>query len=142
LPANNAQKGVVEGDAGADFSIGPSSRPTPWGPHQGRREPSIVGPTKAFGAPVNIFTPGFAHAFMNATLSDNTNVMLDTTSTMERLEVYAGWEWIEFTKPSNPFTIPGTGFNDIAGDFVCFDCQTGGSAARRSTPAINFFKIG
>jgi predicted porin len=61
---------------------------------------------------------------MSATLSDNTNVMVDAKYTMEQLKLYAGYEWIEFTNPSDPFSVTGAGFNDIAGDFVCFNCVT------------------
>jgi predicted porin len=131
----NAQKGAVQGDVGADFRVGPGvlSADAIAGHTKDAVSITIVGPTNAFGNPTNIFTPGFANAFMNATLSDNTNVMLDAKYTMDRLKLYAGWEWIDFTNPSNPFTIPGTGFNDIAGDFVCFDCVASGGTQISST---------
>ena len=118
----NAEKGAFQGDVGADFRVGPGLFSTDIiaGFAKDAVGVTIVGPTNAVGYPVNIFTPGFANAFMNATLSDNTNVMLNAKYTMEKLTLYSGYEWIQFQNPSDPFTIPGTGFTDVAGDFVCF----------------------
>jgi predicted porin len=88
----NAQKGAVQGDVGADFNVGPGvfSTDVMAGHTKDAVTITIVGPTNAIGNPVNIFTPGFANAFMNATLSDNTNVMVDAKYTMDRLKLYAG----------------------------------------------------
>jgi predicted porin len=88
----NAQKGAVQGDVGADFNVGPGvfSTDVMAGHTKDAVSITIVGPTNAIGNPVNIFTPGFANAFMNATLSDNTNVMVDAKYTMDRLKLYAG----------------------------------------------------
>jgi hypothetical protein len=38
-------------------------------------------------------------------------------------------EWMQFAPPSDPFTVAGTGFTTIVGDFVCLDCAnaTGGT---------------
>jgi predicted porin len=33
-------------------------------------------------------------------------------------------EWMQFAPPSDPFMVSGTGFTDIGGDFVCFQCNT------------------
>jgi hypothetical protein len=76
---------------------------------------------------------------MIATLSDNTNVMVDAKYTMEQLKLYAGYEWIQFKNPSDPFTLLHDGFTDIAGDFVCFQCTLINgtaiiAAARASVP--------
>jgi predicted porin len=37
------------------------------------------------------------------------------------LKLFAGYEFIRYAPPSNAFA-PGTGFSDIAGDFVCAGC--------------------
>src|SRR5258708_32283020 len=37
------------------------------------------------------------------------------------LKLFAGYEFIRYAPPSNRFA-PGTGFSDIAGDFVCAAC--------------------
>jgi predicted porin len=121
----NGEKGAYQGDVGADFKVGPGvfSTDVIAGHSKDAVAVTIVGPTDAFGHPVNIFTPGFANAFMSATISDNTNVMVDAKYTMERLKLYAGWEWVELKNPSDPFTVLHDGFTDIAGDFVCFQCN-------------------
>ena len=131
----NAEKGAIQGDVGADFRVGPGvlSADAIVGHAKDAVGLSIVGKTDAIGNPINIFAPGFANAFMNATLSDNTNVMLDAKYTMDRLTLYSGYEWIQFTNPSDPFTIPGTGFTDVAGDFVCFGCVASGGTQINST---------
>jgi predicted porin len=120
----NAERGAVQGDVGADFRVGPGvlSADAIGGYAKDAVAMTIIGPTDRFGHSINIFTPGFANAFMSATLSNNTSVMLDAKYTMERLRLFAGYEWVQYTNPSDPFTIAGTGFTDIAGDFVCFQC--------------------
>jgi predicted porin len=131
----NAEKGAVQGDVGADFDVGPGvfSTDVIAGYAKDAVSLTIVGPTNAFGSPIKIFTPGFANAFMQATLSDNTSVMVDAKYTMERLKLYSSYERVQLTNPSDLFTIPGTGFNDIVGDFVCFQCVTSGGTQISST---------
>jgi predicted porin len=58
---------------------------------------------------------------LTATLSDNTSVMLVSKYVNGPLNLYAGYEYILYAPPSNPFAA-GAGFKDIAGDFVCADC--------------------
>jgi predicted porin len=120
----NAEKDAIQGDVGADFKVGPGllSADVMVGHTKDAVSLSIVGPTNQFGYPVNTTVPGFSNAFMNATLSDNTNVMVVAKYIVDRLRLYAGYEWIEFQNPSDPFTVVGTGFTDIAGDFACFSC--------------------
>lgn len=79
----NAEKGAYQGDVGADFRVGPGVLSTDViaGRSKDAVSVTIVGPTDAVGHPVNILTPGFANAFMSATLSDNTNVMVDAKYT-------------------------------------------------------------
>jgi predicted porin len=131
----NAEKGAIQGDVGADFRVGPGvfSADAVGGYTKDGVFVTIIGPTDKFGNPTKIFTPGFANAFMSATLSDNTSVMLNAKYTMERLKLFAGYEWVQSTNPSDPFTIPGTGFTDIAGDFVCFQCVASGGTQINST---------
>ena len=131
----NAQKGAVQGDVGADFRVGPGvfSADAIGGYTKDAVSLTIIGPTDKFGHPTNTFTPGFANAFMSATLSDNTSFMLDAKYTLERLRLFAGYEWVQYSNPSDPFTIPGTGFTDVAGDFVCFGCVASGGTQINST---------
>jgi predicted porin len=120
----NAEKEAYQVDVGADFRFGPGvfSTDVIAGHSKDAVSVTIVGPTDAVGHPVNIFTPGFANAFMSATLSDNTNVMVNAKYTMDQLKLYAGWEWVQQENPSDPFTVLHDGFTDIAGDFLCFQC--------------------
>src|SRR5260221_539160 len=113
------------GDVGADFKVGPGvfSTDVIAGYTKDAVAMAVAGtPTDKFGPPVNIFTPGFGNAFLSATLSDNAVVMVNAKYTMERVKLYAGWEWVQQKNPSDPFTVPGSGFLDVAGDFVCFGC--------------------
>src|SRR6202165_2599700 len=58
---------------------------------------------------------------LTATLSDNSSVMLVGKYSNGPLKLFAGYEFIRYAPPSNPFA-PRTGFSDIAGDFVCAGC--------------------
>jgi len=58
---------------------------------------------------------------LTATLSDNTSVMLVSKYSNGPVKLFAGYEFIRYAPPSNPFA-PRTGFSDIAGDFVCAGC--------------------
>src|ERR1700674_1229994 len=65
--------------------------------------------------------PAVLPQVLTATLSDNTSVMLVGKYSNGPLKLFAGYEFIRYAPPSNPFA-PGTGFSDIAGDFVCAGC--------------------
>ncbi len=56
-----------------------------------------------------------------ATLSDNSSAMLLAKYSNGPVKLFAGYEYIRYAPPSNPFAA-GTGFNDIAGNFVCAGC--------------------
>jgi predicted porin len=58
---------------------------------------------------------------LTATLSDDSSVMLVGKYSNGPLKLFAGYEFIRYAPPSNPFAA-GTGFSDIAGDFVCAGC--------------------
>jgi predicted porin len=121
----NGEKGAYQADVGGDFKVGAGtlSADIVAGFAKDAVAVGINGPTDAFGNPVNVFTPGFANAFMSATLSDNTSFLVNAKYAVDRLKVYAGWEWVQLANPSDPFTVANTGFTDIAGDFVCFQCN-------------------
>jgi predicted porin len=65
--------------------------------------------------------PAVLPQVLTATLSNDTSVMLLGKYTNGPVKLFAGYEFIQFAPPSNPFA-PGTGFNDISGDFVCAAC--------------------
>jgi predicted porin len=65
--------------------------------------------------------PAVLPQVLTATLSDNSSVMLVGKYSNGPLKLFAGYEFIRYAPPSNRFA-PGTGFSDIAGDFVCAAC--------------------
>src|SRR3981081_874962 len=65
--------------------------------------------------------PAVLPQILTATLSNNTSVMLVGKYSNGPLKLFAGYEFIQYAPPSNPFA-PGTGFSDIGGDFVCAGC--------------------
>jgi len=65
--------------------------------------------------------PAVLPQVLTATLSDNTSVMLVSKYSNGPVKLFAGYEFIRYAPPSNPFA-PRTGFSDIAGDFVCAGC--------------------
>jgi predicted porin len=65
--------------------------------------------------------PAVLPQVLTATLSDDTSVMLLARYTHGPVKLFAGYEYIQYAPPSNPFAA-GTGFNDISGNFVCAGC--------------------
>jgi predicted porin len=65
--------------------------------------------------------PAVLPQVLTATLSDDTSLMLLAKYNNGPVKLFAGYEYIQYAPPSNPYA-PGTGFNDIAGDFVCAGC--------------------
>jgi predicted porin len=65
--------------------------------------------------------PAVLPQVLTATLSDNSSVMLVAKYSNGPVKLFAGYEFIRYAPPSNRFA-PGTGFSDIAGDFVCAAC--------------------
>src|SRR5882757_9206099 len=73
-----------------------------------------MAPTRSGWAP-----PPFLPQVLTATISDNRAVMLLARYTNGPLKLYAGYEQIKYSAPSDPQTA----FTDIAGDLVCLGCQ-------------------
>src|SRR3979490_456384 len=65
--------------------------------------------------------PAVLPQVLTATLSNNSSAMFVGKYTNGPLKLFAGYEFIRYAPPSNPFA-PGTGFSDIAGDFACAGC--------------------
>jgi predicted porin len=72
------------------------------------------GPLDANGTPI----PPFLPQALTATISDNRAVMVLAKYTNGPLKLYAGYEQIKFSAPSDPQAA----FTDIAGDFICLGC--------------------
>jgi len=75
----------------------------------------VGGSTDVNGNPI----PPFLPQVLTATISDNRAVMLLARYTNGPLKLYAGFEQIRYSAPSDPQTA----FTNIAGDFVCLGCQ-------------------
>jgi predicted porin len=73
------------------------------------------GTNDTFGMPI----PPFLPQTLTATLSNNTAAMFVAKYTTGPLKLYAGYEYIRYTAPSDPQTA----FTDIAGNFLCLGCQ-------------------
>ncbi len=120
---NNGSKGAWEGQFGGDFRIGPGTLSLDgiYDYTQDAVALSLSGaPTNNFGVPTATMLP----QTLTAQLSNNTAVMALAKYTVDRLRLYAGYEWMQFAPPSDPFTVKGTGFTDIAGDAICMGCNT------------------
>ena len=121
---NNGSRGAWEGQLGGDIhNLGPGvlSLDAIFDYNRDAVQLSLAGaPTNFEGVPIGSMLP----QTMTATLSNNTSVMALAKYAVDRLKVYFGYEWMQFAPPSDPFTIPHTGFTNNAGDFVCFECNT------------------
>ncbi len=124
----NAERGGIQGDVGADFHVGPGllSADVIGAYHKDAVAlgAGLVGPVDQFGHPVDITTGGLLFGghpinFLSATISNNTSVMATAKYQVDKLKLYAGYEWIQFVNPSDPQTA----FTDIAGDFLCGGCN-------------------
>ncbi len=134
---NNASRGAWEGQLGGDLrDLGPGtlSFDVFFDYNRDAVATSLAGaPTNAQGAPIGTMLP----QTLTATLSNNTSVMVAAKYTVERLKLYAAYEWMQFAPPSDPFTVPFTGFINIAGDFVCFQCGTATGGTNINSTAFN-----
>jgi predicted porin len=115
----NAAKGAVQGNVGADFNVGPGvfSADVAGGYRKDAVSLGLVGGgLDKFGD----LNPN-ATQTMQATISDNTNVIVGAKYAWDRLKLYAGYEWIQFANADDTYANH-AGFTDIAGDFVCSNC--------------------
>jgi predicted porin len=124
---SNGSKGAVEGQLGGDIrNLGPGilSLDAIVDYNKDAVNLSLAGaPTNAQGVPIGTMLP----QILTATISNNTSVMALGKYSVDKWKLYAGYEWMQFAPPSDPFTIAGSGFTDIAGDFVCLGCNAFGT---------------
>lgn len=116
---NNASNGAYQFQAGADIPTWGSGVLSVDAIYSFVRDSVSLslgpGTNDASGAPI----PPFLPQALTAQISNNEAVMLVAKYTDGPLKAYAGYEHIRYMAPSNPQT----GFTDIAGDFVCLNCQ-------------------
>jgi predicted porin len=94
----NASQGQYQGDVGADFHVGPGVLST-----------DVIGGYTRDGVLLTLTSA--AAPVLQATISDNTNVMVLAKYTLEKLQLFAAYEYIDFTAPSDFIT----SFTDISG---------------------------
>jgi predicted porin len=128
---NNAADGAYQAQAGADISHLAGGTLSLDAIYSYVRDATSLGltgsPTNANGFAVAPFLP----QIFTATISDNTSVMALAKYTHGPLNLYGGYEWIQYAPPSDPQT----SFTDIAGDFVAgFIAST---ASPNGSTAIN-----
>jgi predicted porin len=104
----NAAQGAFYGGVGADYHIGPGvlSLDAMGGYTKGSVNEALSG-----SASVN---PNTIPA-LSLTISDNTNAMVVAKYTLDRLKLYAGYEWMQFANPTDPVF---GAFTDSAGYIV------------------------
>jgi predicted porin len=112
----NASNGAFQADVGADYKVGPGlfSVDAIGGYTRDAQNESLTGGLNATTGAVNPFTP----QTLQATISDNSNVMAVAKYSFDKLTLYAGYEWIQFAAPSDTYT----SFTDTAGYLVCANC--------------------
>jgi predicted porin len=115
----NAERGQFLGNVGADFKIGPGVFSTDVGGGYTRDGVNLImiGQTNNVGYPINLTSN---NQVLTAQISNNTSVMTSAKYTLDKLTLYAGYEWIQFANPSDPVN----SFTDIAGTFICISCNT------------------
>jgi predicted porin len=115
----NGSKGSVAGDIGADFNVGP-----------GVFSADVVGGWRKSAVSLGLGGAQLASGLgdpngtqtMTAIVSNNTDVIIGAKYQVDRLKLFAGYEWISY-KSSDDTYANLTGFTDIGGDFVCAGCQ-------------------
>ena len=111
---NNASNGAYQGQVGADIhnlANGTLSVDAIYSYVRDAVAASLTGnPTNANGLPIAPFTP----QFLTATISNDTSVMALAKYSHGPLNLYGGYEWIQYAPPSDPQT----SFTDISGDTI------------------------
>jgi predicted porin len=111
---NNASDGAYQAQVGADIHNLASGVLSVDAIYSYVRDAVAVtlsgNPTNANGLPIAPFTP----QFLTATISNDTSVMALAKYTNGHLNLYGGYEWIQYAPPSDPQT----SFTDIAGDTI------------------------
>ena len=111
---NNASDGAYQAQVGADIrnlANGVLSVDAIYSSVRDAVAVTLTGnPTSADGLPIAPFTP----QFLTATISNDASVMALAKYTNGHLNLYGGYEWIQYAPPSDPQT----SFTDIAGDTI------------------------
>jgi len=118
----NASQGMWQASAGGDLHLGPGifSFDVMGGFTENAVSQALAGGVNAEGVGLTNVPQSLA-----VTLSNNTNFMATAKYVVDRLKLYAGYEWIQFAPPSDRVT----SLTDESGNFLCNSASFGGSPA-------------
>jgi predicted porin len=105
----NGAKAAYQGNLGGDIRVGP-----------GVLSLDGIGGYLKDAVSLSLGGTAVTQTPLTASLYDTKNVMALARYTVNRLKLYAGYEWMEFSPPSDPITVGG--FPDIAGSWICAGC--------------------
>jgi predicted porin len=107
----NSSKGAIQGQVGADFNVGPGVLAVD--AVGGYTRDAVAEALSGFqvNPSTGLGIAGSAPTGITATISNNTNAMAVAKYVVDRLQLYAGYEWMQFANPSDP----SPGFTDAAG---------------------------
>ncbi len=108
----NSATEMYEGQLGADYHIGP-----------GVLALDVIGGMAKNAVSLSLGGTAVTQTPLTATLFDAKNVMVVAGYKTGKLKLSAGYEWTQSSATSNPITTVGQGFDNIAGDFMCFGCN-------------------
>jgi predicted porin len=127
----NASTQAYYGNLGGDWKVGPGrlSADVTAGWRQnalGEGPGGILGPVDINGVPVNPFTQGSGET-ISTSISNNTQVMVSGKYELDRLKLYAGWDFMSFSSPDNgaSLTASTTCISDISGLALGAGCGNG-----------------
>ncbi len=93
-----AHRGAYEGQVGGDFKIGP-----------GVLALDIVGGMAKDAVSLSLGGTAITQTPLTATLADTKNVLLAASYRIQKLKLSGGYEWINYSAPSDPITAVGQG---------------------------------
>ena len=130
----NASNGMYQGNIGGDFHIGPGVLSldllgsfTKDAVSEGVGGPGTSDPVTGIGIPT-------VPLGLTVTISNNTAFLVGGKYTWDRLKLYAGYEWIQFAKPSDEITQ----FTDETGTFIANNQPFNGVIATVNPHAFDF----
>jgi predicted porin len=135
----NGSKGAFQGNLGADFNVGPGllSLDAMGGFTRDSINEGISGGTSFNPATGVLSVSTTTPQALTVTLSNNTNVMALAKYTVDKLKLYAGYEWMQFANPTDIVS----SFTDTAGFFICNTCKINGTTTTITGTAYNKDKI-
>ncbi len=98
----NGSEGTIQGNVGADFNVGPGVLSTDIVATR-TKDAETEGLAGGVSTVTGVANPNTPQA-LAVTIQDTASVLLGVRYTWDRLKLYAGYEWIQFSAPSDPLT--------------------------------------